>query len=67
MYITAREFFFIKECIKKILKKQKLQMNNKITVFYIKGVKKGELNKLKLKFPSNFIAVFWKVFIFMGY
>jgi hypothetical protein len=29
MYVTAREFFFIKECIKKILKKQKLQMNNK--------------------------------------
>jgi hypothetical protein len=28
MYVTAREFFFIKECIKKILKKQKLQMNN---------------------------------------
>jgi hypothetical protein len=35
--------------------------------FLHKRGQKGGIKKLKLKFPSNFIAVFWKVFIFMGY
>lgn len=40
-------------------------LNNCYRILHKRG-QKGELKKLKLKFPSNFNAVFWKVFIFLG-
>jgi hypothetical protein len=75
-YFAVENFFLLRNALKKSSKNKnyKWTINN---VYHIYGhalfntfrhlVSFVNFNKLKLKFPSNFIAVFWKVFIFMGY